>query len=56
MFLHLKNFKTALISDIKQWSSRRHRYRHHYRRLHRRSRSEVENKMLVMISEKITRC
>jgi hypothetical protein len=45
MFLHHKIFKTALKSDLKQWSSR-HRRRHHcYRRRHRRSRSNVEEKM-----------
>jgi hypothetical protein len=37
MFFTLENFKTALMGDIKQWSSRhcRRRYRRHRR--HRRS-------------------
>jgi hypothetical protein len=38
MFLHQKIFKTALKSDIKQWSRRR-------RRRHRCSESKVEKKM-----------
>jgi hypothetical protein len=49
-FFILKNFKTALFCDIKQWASRHCRHRHRYRRRHRRSRSRVENKMLVMVS------
>jgi hypothetical protein len=44
MFLHLKIFKTALKSDIKQWSSRQYRYCHRCRRLHRRSRSNLKKK------------
>jgi hypothetical protein len=44
MFLHLKNFKTALKGDLRQWSSR-HRYRRHrYGCRHRRSESVVERK------------
>jgi hypothetical protein len=45
MFLHLENFKTALKSDLKQWSSRHYRHRHRYRRRHRRSESRDERKM-----------
>jgi hypothetical protein len=45
MFLHLKNFKTAFISDIRQWSSRHQRHHYRYRRRHRRSESNVERKM-----------
>jgi hypothetical protein len=45
MFLHLKFFKTALTSNIKQWSSRHYRRRHLYRRRHCRSGSVVERKM-----------
>jgi hypothetical protein len=45
MFLHLKIFKTALKSDIKQWWSRHHRRRHRYRRPHRCSESKFERKM-----------
>jgi hypothetical protein len=45
MFLHSKFFETALMGDIKQWSSRRHYRRHLYRRRHRCSGSKVERKM-----------
>ncbi|SAL94933.1 hypothetical protein [Absidia glauca] len=41
----MKNLKTAFTSDIRQWSSRRHRHRHRYRRRHRRSESKVERKL-----------
>jgi hypothetical protein len=45
-----ENFKTALLGDIKQWSSRHHRYRHRYRRRHRRSGSIIE-KTLNTVSQ-----
>jgi hypothetical protein len=45
MFLHLKNFKTALKGNVKQWSSRRLRRCCRYRRRRRRSRSKVKRKM-----------
>jgi hypothetical protein len=35
-------FKTALIVDLKQWSSRRYRRRYRYRCRHRRGGSSVE--------------
>jgi hypothetical protein len=41
---HLKTFKTALMGDIKLWSSRHHRHRRRRYRHHRRSRSVVEKK------------
>jgi hypothetical protein len=44
MFVTFKNFKTALMGDIKQWTSRHRRHRLRYCRRHRRSRSKVENK------------
>jgi hypothetical protein len=50
MFVTFKNFKTALMGDIKQWGSRHCHHRRCYRRRHRRSRSNVENKKLVMVS------
>jgi fatty-acid desaturase len=50
LFFILKNFKTAFQGDIKQWASRHRRHCHRYRRRYRRSRSKVENKMLVMAS------
>jgi hypothetical protein len=45
MFLHLKNFKTAFLSDIKQWWSRHLRRRHRYRRRHCRSETKVKRKV-----------
>jgi hypothetical protein len=45
MFLHLKFFKTALTSDLRQWPSRRYRRRHLYCRRHRLRKSKVERKM-----------
>jgi hypothetical protein len=58
----LKNFKTALLGDMKLWSSRRHRHRRRrYRRhrRHRRSRSiskrkmiDAKGKRLVMVRKK----
>jgi hypothetical protein len=51
----LKFLKTALLGDIKQWESRRFRYRRRYCRRYRRSRPNVENKMFVMVSRKITK-
>jgi hypothetical protein len=42
MFFTLEKFKTALMGDIKQWSSRHHQCRHRHRRRHRRIRSNVE--------------
>ncbi|SAM02286.1 hypothetical protein [Absidia glauca] len=45
MFLHQKNFKTALKVDLRQLSSRHRRRRHRYRRRHRRSGSSVQKKM-----------
>jgi hypothetical protein len=44
MFFTFKNFKTALMGDLKQWSSRHYRRRRRYRHRHRRSRSKVEKK------------
>jgi hypothetical protein len=40
----LENFKTALMGDMKLWSSRRYRHRHCRYRRHRRSRSSVKRK------------
>jgi hypothetical protein len=48
MLFTFENFKTALMGDIKQCASRRHRHRRFYRRRHRRSRSNIENKMIVV--------
>jgi hypothetical protein len=45
MYLHLKNFKTGLMSGIKQWSSRHQHLRHRYRRCLGCSGSKVEIKM-----------
>jgi hypothetical protein len=45
LFFRLKNFQTALSSDIKQWASRQCHHRRFYRRRHRRSRSKIENKV-----------
>jgi hypothetical protein len=45
MFLHYKNFKTAFVGDVKQWSSRHRHRRHRYRRRHRHSESKVEREM-----------
>jgi hypothetical protein len=39
-----ENFKTALMGDIKLWSSRHYRRRYRRYRRHRRSRSKVETK------------
>jgi hypothetical protein len=44
MFLHLKNFKTALKVDLRHWSSRHRRCRHRYQCRHRRSESKVKRK------------
>jgi hypothetical protein len=44
MFLHSKIFKTALMGDMKLWSSRHRRHRRHRYRRYRRSRSIVEKK------------
>jgi hypothetical protein len=48
-FLHLKIFKTALMGDIRQCSSRhRHRCRR-YRRRYRRSVSKVEKQRMMTL-------
>jgi hypothetical protein len=44
MFFTLKNLKTALMGDIKLWSSRQYRRRRRYRRRHHRGRSNVDKK------------
>jgi hypothetical protein len=41
---YIENFKTALMGDMKLWSSRRYRHRRHRHRRHRRRRSKVEKK------------
>jgi hypothetical protein len=45
MVFTFENLKTALMGDIKHWSSRHHHRRHRYCRRHRRSGSNVEMKM-----------
>jgi hypothetical protein len=50
LFFIFKIFKTALFCDIKHWASLHRCHRLRYRRRHRRSRSKVEKKMLVMLS------
>jgi hypothetical protein len=44
MFLHLKNFKTALNVAMKPWMSRHRHRRHRYRRRYRRSGSNIDRK------------
>jgi hypothetical protein len=45
MFLCLKILKTALTSDLRQWSSRLWHRRHRYRRRRHRSESKAEKKV-----------
>jgi hypothetical protein len=47
-FLRYKTFKTALMGDIKLWSSRHQRRRHRYRRRHCRNGSTVEREMKIV--------
>jgi hypothetical protein len=45
MFFTFEKFKTALMGDIKQWSSCHHHHRDLYRHRHRRNRSNDENRV-----------
>jgi hypothetical protein len=50
MFLQLKIFKSALMGDLKQWSSRHRRHRRRYCCRYRCSGSNVERKMKAFVS------
>ncbi|SAM05146.1 hypothetical protein [Absidia glauca] len=54
MFSHLKKFKTALKSDLRQWSSRHCHRRRRYRRRYRRSGSIVERNKRMMLKANVS--
>jgi hypothetical protein len=50
---YIEILKTALLGDMKLWSSRRYRHRRRRYRRHRRSRSKVERKSNDSKGEKL---